>query len=251
MINLQVVLIDDELHNLSNLEALLTQYCPNVTIVGKATNVDEGLKVIAATHPDLLLLDIQMPGANGFDLLRKLQNRTVEVIFVTAYDRYGIQAIKFSALDYLLKPINITELKDAVNKASERIGSKQQHKRWENLLETLEKTKDLSSHRMALPSLRETRLVPVATIVRCESDNNYTNFFLISGEEIVVSKPIYEYEELLTPYGFLRCHQSHLVNKSHVVSFIKEDEGYLMLVNGHRVPISRRRKDEVKMCLGL
>ncbi len=250
MMKTRAVIIDDEKHNIENLYSLLALHCSNVEVQAIAMNVDEGLTAIAEVNPDLLFLDIQMPGKNGFDLLRALPNRDVEVVFVTAYDHYGIQAIKFSAIDYLLKPLAVPELKLAVEKVAQRLESKRRNIQLENLLDIIEKRVEKPDRRIALPSLRETRLVLVVDIVRCESSNNYTNFFLQSKDELLVSKPIYEYEELLAGYGFVRCHQSHLVNRKHVLSFLKEDGGYLLLTGGFKVPVSRQRKEEVKRMLG-
>lgn len=247
---IKAVIIDDEQNNLDNLQFLVNTYCPEVTVLGTALNVGKGLSLIAETKPDLLFLDIQMPGKSGFDLLKALPGRDMEVVFVTAYDHYGIQAIKFSAIDYLLKPVDVSELKAAVGKVVSRLESKKHNNQLENLLDIIGKRVDKSDHRIALPSQRETRLVAVSNIVRCESSNNYSSFFLTNGDEVLVSKPIYEYEELLEDYGFIRCHQSHLVNTWHVLSLLKEDGGYLLLVGGKKIPIARQRKEEVRRVLG-
>ncbi len=247
---LNAILIDDEPNNLDHLHFLLDKHCPDVQVAGTAQNVEDGLALIAASRPDLLFLDIQMPGKDGFDLLKALPDRELEVIFVTAYEQYGIQAVKFSAIDYLLKPIDTAELTEAVHKVSERVKNKRRNDQLENLLELIDKKTDKTSHRISLPMMRETRLVLTSDIIRCEAANNYTSFFLTTGETLIVSKPIYEYEELLADYGFLRCHQSHLVNSGHVLSLIKEDSGYLLLSRDHRVPVSRQRKDAVKKALG-
>jgi two-component system LytT family response regulator len=188
-----------------------------------------------------------MPGESGFDLLKSLSECPFEVVFVTAFNEYGIMAIKFSALDYLLKPINTTELVAAVEKAEKAIRAKKQNIRLENLLRLLEKPQADINERIALPTLKETFLVPVRDIIRCESSNNYTTFFLINGVQHTISKPIYEYEELLESYGFIRCHQSHLVNKNHVKSILNEDGGYLVMENtATKVPISKQRKNLIK-----
>lgn len=243
---INAVIIDDEQNNIDNLEILLQQHCPQVSIVDKCLNANEGVTSIIQLQPDIVFLDIQMPGKNGFDLLQSLQSYQFELIFVTAYDKYGIQAVKFSALDYLLKPINTDELKSAVNKAIYRSHEKKQNKKLENLLLVLENQQQRDLHRIALTSAKETRFIKTADIIRCESSNNYTTFFLVSGDKILVSKPIFEYEEILSVYGFIRCHQSHLVNKNHIRSMVKEDGGYLLLEDNTQIPISRLKKDYVK-----
>ena len=240
------VIIDDEQNNIDNLEILLHQYCPQITISGKALNAAEGEKIILQNHPDIVFLDIQMPGKNGFELLQSLPTHNFEIIFVTAFDQYGILAVKFSAIDYLLKPINTDELKTAVNKAIYRSAEKKQNKKLENLLEVLEHRQQKDLHRIALTSAKETRFINTRDIVRCESSNNYTTFFIQNGEKILTSKPIFEYEEMLGNYGFIRCHQSHLVNKKYIRSWVKEDGGFLLLEDNSEVPISRQKKDYVK-----
>lgn len=248
---IKAVIIDDEKNNVDNLQGLLLKHCSQVLVVATARNADDAATAIASYEPELIFLDIQLPGRNGFDLLMALPHRAFEVIFVTAFDRYGIQAVKFSALDYLLKPVDIEELKTAVQKAEERIKQKKQNLPLENLLQLLENRQRRDEHRLALSSLKETRLVKTEEIIRCESSNAYTAFYLKDGQKITVSKPIFEYEELLREYGFFRCHQSHLVNKQYVKSWIKEDGGYLLLLDGTHVPVSRNKKEIVQAHLNL
>lgn len=240
---LKAILIDDEKNNIDNLTHLLDVYCKQVSIVATAMNAEEGKAAILQSAPDLVFLDIQMPGKSGFDFLRELANYDFDVIFITAYDQYAIQAIKFSAVDYLLKPIDPEELQQAVERVEEKQLQKKQNLQLENLLQLLHQQKD--THRIALATLKETHFVRTGDIVRCESSNNYTTFFLVNGEKLTVSKPIYEFEELLSSYGFIRTHQSHLVNKKFAKSLIKEDGGYLLLETGDQVPVSRNKKDWV------
>lgn len=247
---ISAVIIDDEQHNIDNLFNLLQRHCPQVNIVAAATSAGGGEEIIMLHKPALIFLDIQMPGRNGFDLLRSLPERNFEIIFVTAFDQYGIQAIKFSAIDYLLKPVNITELKEAVNKVSAHINNKKQNLLLENLVAHLQTSRGKEEHRIALPGSKETRFVLTTAIVRCESSNNYTFFYINTGEKIMVSRPIFEYEELLADYGFIRCHQSHLINKRYIKSWVKEDGGYLLLDDGTNIPVSKQKKDYVKTVLG-
>lgn len=241
----RAVLVDDEQNNIDNLLHLLQKHCRDVDVVATASSADEAESVINAQNPDLLFLDVQMPGRSGFDLLKALPQSSFEIIFVTAYDHYGIQAVKFSAIDYLLKPINVDELKAAVEKAVIKIGGQRQNRRLENLLHLLQQGRQRDEHRIALPTQKETRFVKTAEIVRCESSNNYTTFYFAGGEKLLVAKPIFEYEELLADYGFIRCHQSHLINRRYVKSWVKEDGGYLLLENGAQVPVSRQRREKV------
>jgi two-component system, LytTR family, response regulator len=240
------VIIDDEKNNIDNLSGLLKEFFPALTVIGEGTNAAEGERLIIQHRPDIVFLDIQMPGKNGFELLTSLPVHNFELIIVTAFDQFGIQAVKFSAIDYLLKPINEEELRKAVQKAIDRSIEKKQNRQLENLLEVLQNRQHKDDHRMALSSSKETRFVKTKEIIRCESNNNYTTFYILDGERIVTTKPIFEYEEILQGYGFIRCHQSHLVNKRYIKSLVKEDGGYLLLENGDQIPISRMKRDLVK-----
>lgn len=240
---MNAILIDDEKNNLDNLRQLLAIYCPQVKVTGTAINAIEGKQAIYELQPELVFLDIQMPGKNGFDLLRELNHYDFEVIFVTAFDQFAIQAVRFAAVDYLLKPVNIEDLQAAVNRAETRSHQRRQNLQLENLISILQHRKE--EHRIALSTLKETRFVNTSGIIRCESSNNYTIFFLSTGEKLTVSKPIFEYEEILKPYGFIRPHQSHLVNRHFIKSLVKEDGGYLLLEEGSQIPVSRSKKDEV------
>ncbi|MES2456877.1 MAG: LytTR family DNA-binding domain-containing protein [Bacteroidota bacterium] len=246
---IRAVIIDDEKNNIDNMAQLLQQQGLPVTIVGMATNADEGVSTILACNPDLLFLDIQMPGKNGFDILKALPHYNFEVIFVTAFDQYGIQAVKFSAIDYLLKPINPDELRASIRKVETRLSQKKANFQLENLMELIRDKDAKKDHKLALASTKEIRFVPTDEIIRCESSNAYTQFYLTDGKTILVSRPIFEYEELLINYDFIRCHQSHLVNIKFVKSLVKEDSGYLLLNNDVRIPISRGKKENVLKAL--
>ncbi|WP_183576102.1 LytR/AlgR family response regulator transcription factor [Mucilaginibacter sp. X5P1] len=245
---IKAIIVDDERFNIKNLQSLLNNQYPEIEVVGTSSSASQARALILDLKPDVVFLDIQMPGMNGFELLKSLDERSFEVVFVTAYDEYGIMAIKFSALDYLLKPISITELNKAVDKIKASINVKKQNLRLENFLYLLDKQDRDENEKIALPTLKETHLIPVKNIVRCESSNNYTTFFLVDGVSHLISKPMYEYEELLSPYGFIRCHQSHLVNKKHIASILNEDSGYLIMEHtGIKVPISKQKKSIIKL----
>ena len=246
---LSAVIVDDEQNNIDNLLILLQQNCPEVEITGTAMNALDGEQLILHQKPDLVFLDIQMPNLNGFDLLAKFKKPQFEVIFVTAFDKYGIQAVKFAALDYLLKPISIVELKSAVERAVVKCGSKQQNLQLENLMRLLRNSQQKEEHRIALSDAKETRFVKTTEIIRCESNNNYTVFFLANGEKLTTSKPIYEYEEMLQDYCFIKCHQSHLVNKKYIRSWVKEEGGYLLLEDKSQIPVSRQKREQIKRML--
>jgi two-component system LytT family response regulator len=212
--SIKAVLIDDEQHNLENLQGLLARYCPQVSVCATALNAVEGRQIILQNQPAIIFLDIQMPNQSGFDLLAALPQYDFEVIFVTAHDQYAIKAMRFAAVDYLLKPIDINELQAAVDRAVKQHLLKVQNRHLENLIELLKDRQNNHDQRIALATSKETRFVKTSEIIRCESANNYSTFFLCDGEQLLVCRPIYEFDELLKDYGFLRCHQSHLLIKS-------------------------------------
>ena len=245
---MKAILIDDEISNLENLRTLLEKHCPQVTITATAQNVNDAVNAIEKYLPHLVFLDIQMGEQTSFDVLKLLPKRNFEVIFVTAYDQYGIQAVKFAALDYLLKPIDIDELLNAVNKAEQKLATQIQNVQLDFLLQQIKKPETTVS-KIALPMQSEIRYVALSDIIRCEADNSYTFFFLANGEKILVSKSLKEYADLLTPNGFLRTHQSHLVNPKYVKSWLKEDGGILLLTTGEKIPVSKPNKETVKQTL--
>lgn len=245
---MKAILIDDEYSNIENLQALLTRHCPQVTILATATDITVASKLVNTHQPDLLFLDIQMGSHSGFDLLKTLPNKSFEIIFVTAYDQYGIQAIKFAALDYLLKPVDIDELMRAVSKAEIRIKEKNQNQQLDFLLNLIKKG-ETAPIKIALPQLQEIRYVQVNEIVRCEAANTYTTFLLKDGEKIMVSRSLKEYAEMLQPNGFIRSHQTHLINPLFIKSWLKEDGGMLLLTNGHKIPVSKPNRERIKMLL--
>jgi len=249
---IQAILIDDELMNVKNLQALLATHCKDVHVLATANNVKDAAQLLENYKPDVVFLDIEMPDGTGFDLLKSMRTIDFEVVFVSAFDSYGILAVKFSALDYILKPIDVKELKTSVENVKQAMLRKKQDQRMQNLLHFIDHNKTHETQKIALPTLKETHLVALKDIIRCESSNNYTTFYLKDGLEHIISKPLYSYEELLSPYGFIRCHQSHLVNKQHIKSLLNEDAGYLILnFTDKKIPISKLRKAEVKSMLNI
>lgn len=246
---MRVIIVDDELNNISNLQRIILEHCPLIEIVATADNADLAKTLIAFHKPDLLFLDIQMPGKNGFELLQSVSNPDFEIIFVTAFDKYGIQAIRFSAIDYLLKPVAAHDLKEAIERAEKRVQEKKKNRQLDNLLNFLQQKDEAQNHKIALPSAKETRFVRPAQIMYCEAKNNYTAFYISGGEKLIISKPLFEYEELLADYGFIRCHNSFLVNTSFVRSIIKENGGGVLLETGIEIPVSKQRKEIVKQAL--
>jgi two-component system, LytTR family, response regulator len=246
---MRTILVDDEAANLENLKILLAKHCPEIKVVACAITIEEAFEQVNLHHPDLLFLDIQMGKTTGFDLLKQLTEKNFEVVFVTAHDQYGIQAVKFAALDYLLKPVDPEELKAAVEKAEIRIKNKIYGDQLNFLLSQIRKS-ELSIPKIALPQQHEIRYVAFDDIVRCVADNTYTFFYLSNGDKILISKPLKEYSDLLKPQGFVRTHQSHLVNLKFVKSWLKEDGGALLMNNGDKIPVSKPNREMVKEVLG-
>ncbi len=236
------VIIDDEKSGRTHLATLVNQFCSEIEIAGMADGVESGLQLLKESPPQLLFLDIEMNDGTGFDLLEKYGRISFEVIFVTAYNQYGVHAIKFSAIDYILKPIDERVLMKAVDKAAKQIELKNENIRLKNLLQNV--SLGNQNKRIALPFVDHIDFVEVNKIIRLEAEGSYTR--LIVGDDVfLVSKNLKEYEEMLSLHGFIRTHQAHLVNPAYIKSLVKSDGGYLLLVNGDTVPISRLRKNEV------
>jgi len=233
------IIVDDEINNRENLQHLLIKHCPSIEILGQAASVAEAVNLIKEVQPEVVFLDIEMPGGNGFSLLEKLQPINFQVIFVTAFDAYALNAIKFSALDYLLKPIDKNELIAAVAKVKPTENG-QQHQ-LSNLAQFLKG----ESRRIALNLSDEIRLVELQHIIRIEADNNYCRFVLQGQETVLVSKHLGHFYEILKAEQFIRVHQSHLINQQSIERFVKRDGGYLILRNGDQVPVSRTQKEHV------
>lgn len=241
---LKAILIDDELKSRSNLRQLLLEYCPNVAIVAEAGSALEALKLIRELNPDLLFLDIEMGEVSGFDLLKLLTGQqNFEVIFVTAFDKYGIQAVKACAIDYLLKPINILELSNAVEKATIQINPKKENERLKELVANIDRGDD--EQKIAIPLSDKIEFLAINKIIRLEAEGNYTHIYLDNKKQFLVCKTLKEYQELLENHNFIRTHQSHLINFRKISAYVKTDGGYIAMEDGSQVPISRQKRDEV------
>ncbi|HBS86866.1 MAG: hypothetical protein A2W91_12610 [Bacteroidetes bacterium GWF2_38_335] len=238
---IKAIVVDDERHAADLIETMVNNCCPEVEVCAKANSVIEALKKINELKPDLLFLDIEMPYANGFDLLKAVENRTFDVVFITAYDRYAVQAFRVSAVDYLLKPLNEKDVSAAIKKVLEKRKTKSGFGRVENLMENISGKKP---KRIALFINDCDTFVEIDDIVRFEADNRYTTVYMTNNVKHFVSRNIGEFEELLNEYNFFRIHRSHLINTAQVKSVHKRDGGYLTMVDGTQIEISRRKKDE-------
>lgn len=242
MIN--ALIIDDEKHCCDNLSWQLKKYCPGIELVDVCNNADEGLDAIRRLKPQLVFLDVEMPGKTGFEMLEDLKQISFQIIFTTAFDQYALRAIKFGALDYLMKPIDKDELLGAVDKT---IKNEQQISinQLTALLTHARKNNEFSFQKIAFPTLHSYELVALNDILFCESSSNYTNVRLIDGKTMLVSKTLKEIEELLNFPPFFRIHHSYLVNLQYSIRYIKGEGGFLVFNNDISLPVSRNKKDEL------
>ncbi len=239
---LTAVIVEDELHSREVLKNLIQDYCPQVTVKGMAPAVEEGIELVNAVRPDLVLLDIALQVGTGFDLLEKVSNRTFDVIFTTAYEHYALRAIKFSAIDYLLKPIDLEELQLAISKVTFKQQTHAHNLQIDTLLKNL-RNQQPQRHTITLATTEGLNFVPVNHIIRLEAMGSYTRFYLHNGKKIMVSKHLKEYEQLLIEADFCRIHQSHLINLNEVSQFVKTDGGYVVLKDQTKLKVSSARRE--------
>jgi two-component system LytT family response regulator len=239
MIN--AIIIDDERHSCDALNMLLAKCCPQVQVAAICNSAAEGIKKIHELKPQLVFLDIEMPHMNGFQLLEQLPAINFEIIFTTSYDQYAITAFKFSALDYLLKPVDREELEKAVQKVSNKVNPPVSQQ-LEILLQKINHPA-VPVQRIALPTMQGLEFVPVDSIISCTSSNNYTEFALADKKRILVSRTLKEAEDMLAGYSFLRVHNSHVVNLNAITRYVKGEGGYLMMTDGSTIDVSRSRKE--------
>jgi two-component system LytT family response regulator len=238
---IRTLIIDDEKNNREKIRRLLEDHFPNIQVVGEADRVRSGIESIFSNNPELVLLDIRLPDGDAFELLEQLDQVNFKIIFITAYEEYALKAIKFSALDYLLKPVLLDDLREAIAKAENQLMN-------ELKLQLVELSSNLhrsSPKRIVLKTADKLHFIPVNEIMRCEADKNYTTFFLVEGEKIIVSRPIMDYEDILSEQGFYRLHKSHIVNLSCIKSYEKADGGTVILTDGTHVPVAMRKKNRM------
>jgi two-component system, LytTR family, response regulator len=237
---MKAVIIDDEKRTRELIAKLIESFELGIETFPIGENVTSGLKAIEDIHPDIVFLDIQMPDGTGFDLLKMIPQKNFEVIFITAHEEFAIKAIKFSALDYILKPIDPEELKKSIEKAIESIDHKREDTQFEALQQNIQPSQ---KRRLVLKTQESVHVVDLDKIIRCEADRNYTSFYLIDHKKILVSKTLKDYETLLTGHNFLRVQQSHLVNLDYVDRYDKAHGGTVIMKDGSEVPISPAKRD--------
>ncbi len=239
---LKTVIIDDEQDAVEFITTIIAEYCPSLEVVGKAHNVAQGVEVITESKPDLVFLDVEMPNGTGFDLLARFPVKDFDVVFITAFNHYAIKAIKFSAVDYILKPINISEFIESVSRVIKKHSERSSDSN-NGLKALMENIRSPLPSRLAIPTADGTEYLNPKDIIRIEADRSYSWFFLSGSRKILVSKHLKEFQELLGDRSFFRSHNSHLVNLKFVRKFIRKEGGYIEMNDGSLIPISRNKKD--------
>ncbi len=239
---LKTIIVDDEQNAVDFVSSIIQEYCPGLEVAGKANNVVEGVEKIREVQPDLVFLDVEMPNGTGFDLLTHFPEKNFEVIFITAFNHYAIRAIRFSAVDYILKPINITEFIEAVERVIKKRAGKTGNSN-ESFRVLMENLKTSHPSRLAIPTSDGMEYLNPREIIRIEADRSYSWFFLSGNRKILVSKHLKEFQDLLDERSFFRSHNSHLINLRFVKKFIRKDGGFIEMQDGVEIPISRNKKD--------
>ena len=237
---IHAIIVDDEPHSCKVLSTLLERYCAEVKVLAVCHSAEEGLAAIQQYQPRLVFLDVEMPRMNGFEMLEQLPEINFDLIFITSYDQYAIKAFRFSAVDYLLKPIDRTELQKAVRKVMAH-SPKQLSQQLDILLQKINSS--ASTYKLALPTMEGLQIIPADDIVYCESDSNYTTIYLKNKQKVVVPRTLKEIEELLEDHPFVRAHHSYLVNLNEISKYVKGEGGYLVMNDGSQIDVSRSRRE--------
>nr|WP_298922797.1 LytTR family DNA-binding domain-containing protein [uncultured Allomuricauda sp.] len=241
---LKVVIVEDEKHSRETLKKLLEEFCEDVKIIATASSVKEAVKVLSVFSPDIVFLDIELQPGVGFDVLNQIKEPNFEIIFTTAFEKYAIKAIKFSSLDYLLKPIDLDELQQAIEKARNRLDKSVSRQQIETLIQNLSQ-ENPRQEKICLATTSGMEFISIEDIIVCKADGSYTSFILKNKNPLLVSKHLKEYENLLADQQFMRVHNSYLINLKEVKKYIKSDGGYIIMSNDMHVSISPRKKEEL------
>lgn len=240
---IKAIIVDDEKMSRQTLTKLLELYCPAVQVISECENADEALKQTERLKPDLVFLDVAMPGKSGIDFLKGLDDIPFEVIFVTAHDKYVLQALRFSAVDYLSKPVEEKELQQAVANAEKRISTKSQSNQVPVFLHNVQQNQLQQEMQLCIPGIKGIQILRIKDIVYCEAQNTYTYLFLTDGSKILASRTLADYEALLQDVSFFRIHKSYLINTLHLKEYIRGDGGSVIMNNSKELEVSRRRKE--------
>jgi len=246
------VIIDDDINLRNGMKGLLNLYAPEIAIIGEAENVKNGITEILNKKPQVVFLDIQLTDGTGFDILESITKTegkiNTNIVFITAHEKYAIKAFRFSALDFLLKPVDPDELQQVIVKIKSSLETKTSYSNIDLLLENISKKVD-TFKRIALSTSEGIHLYEIGDIIRCESQDNYTKFYIKNQKPILISKTLKEYDELLSEHGFERIHQSHLINIAYLKAYIKTDGGYVLMQDDSHLPISQRKRERLKVIL--
>ena len=246
------LLIDDDDNLRAGMKSLLRRYAPEIAIMGEADSVKTGTELLLKTDPQVVFLDIHLGDGSGFDLLEEVNKRgklNSQIVFITAHEQYAIKAFRFSALDFLLKPVDPDELEKVISKIKNVLVKSDSVAHIDLLLENIRKKVD-NFKRIALSTSDGIHLFEISDIIRCESEDNYTKFYIKNNKPVMISKTLKEYEDLLTEHGFERIHQSHLINLAYLKSYIKKDGGYVVMADNSNLPISQRKKERLQELIG-
>lgn len=238
---IKAIIIDDEKFARDNIKSILLSCHKNVKVIGEAENVEQGIELLNKEKPDIIFLDVEMPDGTGFDLLKKIKEKDFKIIFTTAHESYAIEAIKFGAFDFLLKPFKTSELVESVNKLINEQLDQYYSLKFDAMFSNINNSQP-GVKKIALKTAEKIHLVNIKDIIHCESENNYTHFFINDGKKILVSKSIKRFDEMLSEHGFMRVHQSHLINLNYIQHYDKQDGGYLVMTNSDRLPVSGQQK---------
>ncbi|MBS1663687.1 MAG: response regulator transcription factor [Bacteroidetes bacterium] len=237
---IRAVLLDDEQHSRQVLCEMLTEHFKNIEVLAVCENIAEAVTAITQHHPDLVITDIELDSSSVFDMLQGLPGIDFEVIFTTAHEKYALQAIKFSALDYLLKPFSLEDLSRAIDQCQTKLNERQSARQFEVLFHNLKK----DTKKIVVPTSNGLQVVSLKDIIRCQAEGNYTLFFFALDKKMLVTKTLKEFEDLLNGYDFIRVHNSHLINLNHIVKYTKGEGGVVAMSDGSEVDVSRRKKEE-------
>lgn len=245
---IKAILIDDDHHLRTGLKALLERYTDDIAIIGEAESVKTGIEAVQKYKPQVIFLDIHLSDGTGFDMFEKLATLgriKAHIVFITAHEQYAVKAFKFSALDFILKPVDFEELQHTIAKIKEVVNQNSSFEHIDLLLENIRKKVD-NFRRIALSTSDGIHLFDVADIIRCEAKVNYTQFYIKNHKPVLISRTLKEYEEILSEHGFERVHQSHLINLSYLKSYIRSDGGYVIMSDNSTIPIAQSKKDKLQ-----
>jgi two-component system, LytTR family, response regulator len=245
---LKAILVDDELNSLQNLQFKIREYCPSIRVVDQTQNPEEAIRMIQQHKPDVIFLDIEMPRMSGFKMLEQIAEVDFEVIFITAYNHYAINAIRISAFDYLVKPVAIEDLQQTVDRLG-NFSVKKTRERAKLLKQNLANPKSQEDH-IAIPTNDGLEFIQIKQIIRIESSSNYSKLILQNGQQLLVTRQLKDFEELLQDYRFYRVHHSHLVNLNFIAKYIRGDGGQISMRNGDMIDVSRRKKEVFLKLIG-